>query len=59
MGGRAGPMSENERQWAKAGGVPGRPAPLRHRARHAGELMERLGSRAGIELRWVGTSARP
>jgi hypothetical protein len=32
---------------------------IRHIQQHAGELMERLGSRAGIELRWVGTSARP
>ncbi len=27
---------------------------IRHIQQHAGELMERLGSRAGIELRWVG-----
>lgn len=27
---------------------------IRHIQQHAGELMERLGSRAGLELRWVG-----
>jgi hypothetical protein len=28
---------------------------IRHIQQHAGELMERLGSRAGLELHWVGT----
>jgi len=27
---------------------------IRHIQQHAGELMERLGSRAGIEIDWVG-----
>ncbi len=27
---------------------------IRHLQQHAGELMERLGSRAGIEVEWVG-----
>jgi hypothetical protein len=27
---------------------------IRHVQQHAGELMERLGSRAGLELDWVG-----
>jgi hypothetical protein len=27
---------------------------IRHLQQHAGELMERLGSRAGIEIEWVG-----
>jgi hypothetical protein len=27
---------------------------IRHLQQHTGELMERLGTRAGIELRWVG-----
>jgi len=27
---------------------------IRHVQQHTGELMERLGSRAGIELHWVG-----
>ena len=27
---------------------------LRHLQQHTGELMERLGSRAGIDVDWVG-----
>jgi hypothetical protein len=27
---------------------------IRHLQQHAGELMERLGSRAGMEIDWVG-----
>jgi hypothetical protein len=27
---------------------------IRHLQQHAGELMERLGERAGLEFRWVG-----
>ncbi len=27
---------------------------IRHLQQHAGELMERLGSRAGIDVDWVG-----
>ena len=30
---------------------------IRHIQQHAGELMERLGSRAGIEVAWVGRQA--
>jgi hypothetical protein len=26
----------------------------RHLQQHAGELMERLGARAGLEVEWVG-----
>ena len=29
---------------------------LRHLQQHTGELMERLGSRAGISVDWIGTS---
>ena len=28
---------------------------IRHLQQHAGELMERLGRRAGVEIDWVGT----
>jgi hypothetical protein len=27
---------------------------IRHIQQHTGELMERLGTRAGAEIRWVG-----
>lgn len=27
---------------------------IRHIQQHTGELMERLGSRAGVEIHWVG-----
>jgi hypothetical protein len=27
---------------------------IRHLQQHTGELMERLGSRAGVEVDWVG-----
>jgi hypothetical protein len=27
---------------------------IRHIQQHTGELMERLGSRAGVEVNWVG-----
>jgi hypothetical protein len=30
---------------------------LRHLQQHTGELMERLGSRAGIDIDWVGSKA--
>ncbi|MCB9122287.1 MAG: hypothetical protein H6640_21400 [Caldilineaceae bacterium] len=30
---------------------------MRHLQQHAGELMERLGSRAGIDVPWVGMKA--
>lgn len=32
---------------------------IRHIQHHVGELMERLGSRAGIELDWIGTYRAP
>ena len=27
---------------------------IRHLQQHAGELMERIGTRAGVEIDWVG-----
>jgi hypothetical protein len=32
---------------------------IRHLQQHTGELMERLGSRAGIDVDWVGRSPSP
>lgn len=32
---------------------------VRHLQQHTGELMERLGSKADIELDWVGTHSQP
>lgn len=32
---------------------------IRHIQQHAGELMERLGSRAGIDIDWVGMGSQP
>ncbi|MEO6062411.1 MAG: DinB family protein [Thermoflexales bacterium] len=32
---------------------------IRHIQQHAGELMERLGSRAGIDVNWVGQVRAP
>jgi hypothetical protein len=31
---------------------------IRHLQQHTGELMERLGSRAGVEIHWVGMQHR-
>ena len=31
---------------------------IRHTQQHTGELMERLGSRAGLEINWVGMKPR-
>jgi hypothetical protein len=31
---------------------------IRHLQQHAGELMERLGSRAGVQIGWVGANSR-
>ncbi len=31
---------------------------IRHIQHHTGELYERLGSRAGIDLRWIGSESR-
>ncbi len=32
---------------------------IRHTQQHTGELMERLGARASIDVPWVGTGAKP